>query len=103
MAALNALNALDAQAALADSDAARTAKRRYDALNDETRAKYDAGAAAGARLLARLEPVLRAPARDERFTLRVQADAQGAAGDVRDVVVENGRGWTLGVSVKHNN
>jgi HaeIII restriction endonuclease len=100
---LAALNTRGAQAALADSDAARTARRRYDALADETRAKYDLGAQAGLHLLARLEPVLQAPSQDERFTLQIQADVQGEAGDVRDVVVESARGWTLGVSVKHNN
>jgi len=100
---LDALKAHGAQVLLADSDAARTARRRYDALADETRTKYDLGARAGVHLLARLEPVLQTPAPDEHFSLRIQADVQGEAGDVRDVVVESARGWSLGVSVKHNN
>jgi|GEM_PF-3221045 len=100
---LDALRAGGAQATLADSDAAETARRRYDALAAETRAKYDLGARAGVHLLARLEPALQSPARAGRFAVRIQADAQGEVGDVRDVVAEDGRGWTLGVSVKHNN
>ena len=100
---LDALNTRGAQAALTDSDAARTAHHRYDALADEARAKYDLGARAGVRLLARLEPVLQSTAQADRFALRIQADVQGEAGDVRDVVVESARGWSLGVSVKHNN
>jgi hypothetical protein len=100
---LDALNGHSAQAALTDSAAARTAAVRYDALAPETRAKYDLGAAAGIRLLARLEPTLQTPPTDARFTVGIQADAQGEAGDVRDIVVADERGWTLGVSVKHNN
>lgn len=100
---LDWLHAHAAQSSLADSDAAQTARRRYDALVPETRAKYDLGARAGVRLLARLEPLLQTPAATDRFTLRIQADAQGEAGDVRDVVVASERGWTLGISVKHNN
>ena len=98
-----ALAAHGAQVSLADTDAARTARHRYDALAADTRAKYDLGALAGVRLLARLEPVLQSPATDTRYTLRIQADAQGQTGDVRDVVCEGARGWTLGISVKHNN
>ncbi len=100
---LDWLHAHGTLSSLADSDAAQTARRRYDALAPETRAKYDLGATAGVCLLARLEPVLQTPAASDRFTLRIQADAQGEAGDVRDVVAANERGWTLGVSVKHNN
>lgn len=97
------LQAHGAQAALADSAAAQTARRRYDALAADTCAKYDLGARAGVRLLARFEPLLQMPGARDRFTLRIQADAQGETGDVRDVVVAHERGWTLGVSVKHNN
>ena len=97
------LTAHGAQVSLTDTTPARTARRRYDALAADTRAKYDLGARAGVQLLARLEPTLQTPAKDERYTLRIQADAQGEAGDVRDVVCESAHGWTLGVSVKHNN
>jgi hypothetical protein len=98
-----ALAAHGAQVALADTDAAGTARRRYDALAADTRAKYDLGAQAGVHLLARLEPGLQSPAADARYTLRIQADAEGTVGDVRDVVCAGARGWTLGISVKHNN
>ncbi|HYY43311.1 MAG TPA: HaeIII family restriction endonuclease [Pyrinomonadaceae bacterium] len=99
---IEALQARGAQAALTESDAARTAARRYAALPVETRAKYDLGARAGVRLVAQLEATLQTPG-PTRFDVRIQADAQGAAGDVRDVVVTTTGGWTLGVSVKHNN
>ncbi len=103
VALLDWLHAQGAQSGLADSDAAQTARRRYDALTPATRVKYDLGAAAGVRLLARLEPALQTPAAHGGFTLHIQADAQGVVGDVRDVVVADERGWSLGVSVKHNN
>ena len=86
---------------LADSSAARTAQRRYDALAPATRQSYDWGAQAGIESVMRLESTLLEG--KGRFTLALQADAQGAAGDVRDLVVKHDTGWELGILVKHNN
>lgn len=86
---------------LTDSPAARTAQRRYDLLAPAARKSYDAGAHAGVESVMRLEPVLLEGT--GRFTLSLQADALGAAGDVRDLVVKHDAGWELGILVKHNN
>lgn len=86
---------------LTDSPAARTAQRRYDLLAPAARKSYDAGAQAGIESVVRLEQVLLEGA--GRFTLSLQADALGAAGDVRDLVVKHDAGWELGILVKHNN
>jgi hypothetical protein len=86
---------------LTDSPAGRTAQRRYDALAPAARKSYDAGAQAGIESVMRLERMLLQGT--GRFTLVMQADAQGAAGDVRDIVVEHDTGWKLGILVKHNN
>lgn len=86
---------------LTDSPAARTAQRRYDLLAPAARKSYDAGAQAGIESVMRLEQVLLEGA--GRFTLSLQADALGAAGDVRDLVVKHDAEWELGILVKHNN
>jgi len=84
-----------------DSAPARTASKRFADLPPAARRAYEAGARQGIELLARVEPLIRAPA--GRFTLSLQSDAQGIVGDVRDLLVSNHRGWELGVLVKHNN
>lgn len=96
---LAALPASDTQ--LTDSPAARTGQKRYAALAPAARAAYDAGAQTGIELVMRLEPMLLAGI--GRFSIALQADAQGATGDVRDIVVKHDTGWELGILVKHNN
>ena len=56
---------------------------------------------AAARVILRLEPQLQYGSGD--LTLVIQTDAQGIAGDVRDVVcIRKTNGWEIGLSCKHN-
>lgn len=100
-------------AKLLETRAARTARRRYQELNEADRTQYLRAAEAAVKLLAQLEPMLllslsttptlSSQARVENFELTIQADAQGEIGDVRDVLINNKRGWEIGLSIKHNN
>ena len=56
---------------------------------------------AAARVILRLEPQLQYG--NDDLTLIIQTDAQGIAGDVRDVVcIRKTNGWEIGLSCKHN-
>lgn len=56
---------------------------------------------AAVRVILRLEPQLQYGSGS--LTLAIQTDAQGIAGDVRDVVcIRNDSGWEVGISCKHN-
>lgn len=56
---------------------------------------------AATRVIFRLEPQLQYG--NGELTLTIQADAQGIAGDVRDVVcIREESGWEIGISCKHN-
>lgn len=63
--------------------------------------KLEQAANAAARVILRLEPQLQYGNGD--LTLVIQTDAQGIAGDVRDVVcIRKTNGWEIGLSCKHN-
>lgn len=84
------------------SDAYRTAQAAYDKAEREGLA-YDLtrAANAAARVIMRLEPQLEHG--NGNMALVIQTDAQGIAGDVRDVLCVRGRsGWEIGISCKHN-
>ena len=85
-----------------ESDAHRTAqaafaKAKKEGLSD----KLVLAANAAARVILRLEPQLEYG--NDSLALIIQTDAQGIAGDVRDVVcVRGASGWEIGISCKHN-
>ncbi len=85
-----------------DSDALNTAKTAFEKSEKEDRSNDLVDAAkAASRVIVRLEPQLQYG--DGVITLCIQTDAQGIAGDVRDVVCIRGtNGWEVGVSCKHN-
>lgn len=85
-----------------DSDAYRTAKTSFEKAEKEGASNNLIRAAnAAARVILRLEPQLQYGSGD--LTLIIQTDAQGIAGDVRDVVCIRGtNGWEIGISCKHN-
>ena len=85
-----------------DSDAYRTAKNSFEKAEKEGSSNNLTRAAnAAARVILRLEPQLQYGNGD--LTLAIQTDAQGIAGDVRDVVCIRGvNGWEIGISCKHN-
>ena len=85
-----------------ESDAYQTAKSAFEKAQREGLSdKLVRAANAAARVITRLEPQLKYG--DGSLTLIIQTDAQGIAGDVRDVVcVRRTNGWEVGISCKHN-
>ena len=84
------------------SDAYRTAQTAFDKAEREGVANNLVRAAnAAARVILRLEPQLQYG--NGNMALVIQTDAQGIAGDVRDVVcIRGASGWEIGISCKHN-
>lgn len=84
------------------SDAFRTAQTAFGKAEREGLSeKLVQAANAASRVIIRLEPQLEHGA--GALTLMIQTDAQGIAGDVRDVVCVCGaNGWEIGISCKHN-
>lgn len=80
-----------------------TARRFYDSMNAAARADLLAAANAAARVVLRLEPQLEIPGNNIPLYLSLQTDAQGIAGDVRDVLcIRRQNSWNIGLSCKHN-
>lgn len=84
------------------SDAYRTAQNAFEKAEQEGLSdKLVRAANAAARVIIRLEPQLEYG--NGALALSIQTDAQGIAGDVRDVVcVRGANGWEIGISCKHN-
>lgn len=84
------------------SDAYRTAQKAFEKAEREGLSdKLMCAANAAARVIVRLEPQLEYG--NGALALIIQTDAQGIAGDVRDVVcVRGANGWEIGISCKHN-
>ncbi|MGN1348272.1 MAG: HaeIII family restriction endonuclease [Acutalibacteraceae bacterium] len=84
------------------SDAYRTAQNAFEKAEREGLSdKLVCAANAAVRVIIRLEPQLEYG--KDALTLIIQTDAQGIAGDVRDVVCVRGTsGWEIGISCKHN-
>lgn len=88
---------------IADSRQYNTAKQFYDNTPPALRLKLDQAANAATRIIIRLEPQLEFPQNNVPLYLSIQTDAQGIAGDVRDVLcVRRQNGWQIGLSCKHN-
>ncbi len=84
------------------SDAFHTAQNAFIKAESEGVANdLKRAANAAARVILRLEPQLEHGNGD--LALMIQSDAQGIAGDVRDVLcVRDHSGWEIGISCKHN-
>ena len=89
-----------------NSDALTIAQRFHEEFQRSDPAlvnKLDSAARAATRIICRLEPQLQNPGRNEPLYLSIQADSQGRAGDVRDVLcIRQQNGWEIGISCKHN-
>lgn len=87
---------------ISESDAMNTARTAFEKAKSEgLSAKLVLAADAASRVILRLEPQLEYG--NGPLTLVIQTDAQGIAGDVRDVVcIRNAKGWEIGLSCKHN-
>ncbi len=84
------------------SDAYKTAQAAFDKAEREGLSdKLVQAANAAVRVILRLEPQLEYGT--GALSLIFQTDAQGIAGDVRDVVcIRGANGWKIGISCKHN-
>lgn len=86
-----------------DSPQYRTAKSFYDNLPLDEQKKYNKSAMAAIRVIVRLEPQLQHNNIDLPLYLSIQTDANGIAGDVRDVLcIRRQNNWQVGLSCKHN-
>ncbi len=85
-----------------ESDALRTARAAFQKAESEgVSEKLMLAADAASRVILRLEPQLEYG--KDALALVIQTDAQGIAGDVRDVVcIRSSNGWEIGLSCKHN-
>jgi len=92
----------DRTVTIVTSDAYETARAAFDKAEQEAVSENLVLAAnAAARVILRLEPQLQHG--NGALTLIIQTDAQGIAGDVRDVVcIREESGWEIGISCKHN-
>ncbi len=91
-----------ASVVISDSEALRTARTAFEkAENMGLSENLVLAADAASRVVMRLEPQLEYG--NGTLTLVIQTDAQGIAGDVRDVVcIRSMNGWEIGLSCKHN-
>ena len=101
--ALLGRNGAKAEVEVDVSEAYLTAKRCFDELNRDAQLDYMAAALAGVKVIQPLEPHLTVGEEGDPVVLRIQGDARGQQGDVRDVVcIRPSEGWELGISCKHN-
>lgn len=102
LALYNALQASE-DITIEDSPQMQTARNLYDNMPDDSRGELLRAANAAARVIIRLEPQLQYPQNNIPLYLSIQADAQGIAGDVRDVLcIRRQNCWQIGLSCKHN-
>lgn len=92
----------DGMITILESNAYRTARNAFEKAEQEGLSDNLVCAAnAAARVIIQLEPQLEYG--NGALALVIQTDAQGIAGDVRDVVcVREANGWEIGISCKHN-
>lgn len=93
---------IEERCVIVESDAYHTAMKAYKkAEKEEVSENLRRAAEAAARVIVRLEPQIEYG--NGNINLIIQTDAQGIAGDVRDVVcIRNQSGWEIGISCKHN-
>lgn len=86
-----------------DTAPLQTARAFYNDMPPEIQGELHAAAAAATRVIVRLEPQLEFPNRNIPLYISLQTDAQGIAGDVRDVLcIRRQNEWEVGLSCKHN-
>lgn len=86
-----------------DSPQMRTARNLYSNMPTDNQEQLLRAANAAARVIIRLEPQLQYAQNNSPLYLSIQTDAQGMAGDVRDVLcVRRQNRWQIGLSCKHN-
>jgi hypothetical protein len=79
------------------------AEKSYNSLSPVIRNNLIHAAAAAVKVITRLEPLLEYPESDSPLFLKIQEDACGQIGDVRDILaMRRLNDWEIGLSVKHN-
>jgi hypothetical protein len=87
---------------IVENSSYNAAKRAWDSLDMTEQATYRTSALAGAQTIFTLEPLILEDGTD-MLELKMQTDAEGKAGDVRDVlIIRRGIEWEIGLSIKHN-
>lgn len=102
LALYNALQA-SGDVVIEDSPQKHTAETLFSNMPANRQTELMRAANAAARVIIRLEPQLQYPQNNIPLSLSIQTDAQGIAGDVRDVLcVRRQNRWQVGLSCKHN-
>ena len=93
----------DQDVMIESSPQVETAQRSFDSIPAELKHDLVKAASAATRVIVRLEPCLEYPDKNKPLFLSIQADSQGQAGDVRDVLcIRKQNAWEIGLSCKHN-
>ncbi len=97
-------NALDGQEVRVEHNQAYVVARNFfDQEDQESQNEMILAAEAGLRIISRLEPQIHNGLNNTPIYLSLQEDAQGMAGDVRDLLcIRLQNEWEIGISCKHN-
>ncbi len=102
LALYNALHTIE-DIIIEDSPQMRTARNLFESMPEQSQSELLRAANAATRVIVRLEPQLQYPQNNVPLYLSIQTDAQGIAGDVRDVLcIRRQNQWQIGLSCKHN-
>ncbi len=82
----------------------QVAERFYNNISNSLALKMQRATRTAVECLLRFEPQLLYPGANIPLRLRIQSDARGRSGDVRDIVtIRDQNNWEIGISCKHNN
>lgn len=102
------LNALEREiskkrtAVIEKNSSYHAAKRAWETIDGSLKATFETSALAGVLAIFELEPLILDDGKDQ-LDLKIQADAEGCVGDVRDIlIIRRGIKWEIGLSIKHN-
>lgn len=99
------LTAMGVRASIVRDEAFNVAFSCYDSFDLRTQNKFYHAAEETVDTLVKIEPGLTAPmVRNDFLSIRIAKDAEGQAGDVRDVIFRRSHpAWEIGFSAKNNN
>jgi len=99
------INARGLLVSIVEDAAYKTAKGYFDGFSESLQNRYIASAQATIDTMLKIEPGLTAQKDDKDvLSIRLATDAEGQAGDVRDVIFTRNRShWEIGFSAKNNN
>jgi len=103
LSAIHAALHLNETVIIEDSPQLRTASNYFNNMSETAQNELIRAANAAVRVIVRLEPQMQYPETNVPLYISIQTDAQGIAGDVRDVLcVRRQNHWQIGLSCKHN-